>query len=91
MLVYRVVVQRARGLPPTADTSLARVAVVAADHAVPDFGLVFLGDTFSGGDFLLQLSHHQRAMAAGIASGAAEIQLNLVAHDYLGLPWEQRA
>ncbi|CAN5265749.1 acyl-CoA dehydrogenase family protein [soil metagenome] len=91
MLVYRVVDQRSRGLPPSADASLARVAVVAADHAVADFGIDFLGDTFTGNAFPLHLSHHERAIAAGIASGAAEIQLNLVATDYLGLPREPRA
>jgi alkylation response protein AidB-like acyl-CoA dehydrogenase len=91
LLVYRVVDQRARGLPPSADANLARVAVVAADHAVADFGLQFLGDTLSGDAHPLYLSHHERAIAAGIASGAAEIQLNLVAHDHLRLPREVRA
>lgn len=91
LLVYRVVDQRARGLPPSAHANLARVAVVAADHAVADFGLGFLPDTFSGTDFPLHLSHHERAIAAGVASGAAEIQLNLVAYDHLQLPREARA
>lgn len=91
MLVYRVVDQRTQGLPPSADANLARVAVVAADHAVADFGLDFLPDTFSGNEFPMHLSHHERAIAAGIASGATEIQLNLVASDYLRLPREARA
>jgi hypothetical protein len=58
---------------------------------VADFGLSFLGDTFTGDSFPLHLSHHERAIAAGIASGAAEIQLNLVAFDHLQLPREARA
>jgi alkylation response protein AidB-like acyl-CoA dehydrogenase len=91
LLVYRVVDQRARGLPPSADANLARVAVIAADHAVADFGLDFMPDTFSGDAYPLHLSHHERAIVAGIASGAAEIQLNLVASDYLHLPREARA
>jgi len=91
LLVYRVIDQRARGLPPNAESNLARVAVIAADHAVADFGLAFLPDTFSGDVFPLHLSHHERAIAAGIASGAAEIQLNLVAFDHLQLPREARA
>ena len=90
LLVYRVVDQRARGLPPSAESNLARVAVAAADHAVSDFGLDFLADGFCGEDEPLLLAHHERAIAAGIASGAAEIQLNLVAHDYLKLPREAR-
>ena len=90
LLVYRVVDQRVRGIPPSADANLARLAVVGADHAVADFGLDFLPDTFTGTDYPMHLSHHERAIAAGIASGAAEIQLNLVAHDYLRLPREAR-
>lgn len=86
VLVYRVVDERSRGLPPSADSSLARIAVVAAEHAVADFGMEFLSETFTGNDFPMHLSHHERAIASGIASGAAEIQLNLVARDYLGLP-----
>lgn len=91
LLVYRVVDQRARGLPPSADANLARVAVVAADHAVSDFGLAHLGDSYCGSDFPMHLQHHERAIAAGIAAGAAEIQLNLVASDFLRLPREARA
>jgi alkylation response protein AidB-like acyl-CoA dehydrogenase len=90
LLVYRVVDQRARQLPPSADASVARVAVVAAEHAVADFAMDFLPDSFSGTGFPIYLSHHERAIVAGIASGAAEIQLNLVAHDYLRLPREPK-
>ncbi|MET0543804.1 MAG: acyl-CoA dehydrogenase family protein [Variovorax sp.] len=89
-LVYRVVDQRARGLPPSADANLARVAVIAAEHAVADFGLDELNDDFSGGLHPLFLQHHERAITAGIASGAAEIQLNLIATDWLQLPREAR-
>lgn len=91
LLVYRVVDERTRGLPPSASANLARVAVVAADNAVADFGLTFLPDTFAGDGFPLHVSHHERAIAAGIASGAAEIQLNLVASEHLQLPREPHA
>jgi alkylation response protein AidB-like acyl-CoA dehydrogenase len=90
MLVYRVVDQRARGLPPSAESNLARVAVVAADHAVSDFALDHFGDALCGDDWPLLLAQHERAIAAGIASGAAEIQLNLIAHEHLRLPREPR-
>jgi len=46
-------------------------------------------EALSGADQML-LSHHQRAIVAGIASGAAEIQLNLIATEFLGLPREPR-
>ena len=91
MLVYRVVDQRARGLPPGAVSNLARVAVIAAEHAVADFGLDFLPEAYSGLDAPLLLANHERAIASGLASGAAEIQLGIVAHDFLGLPREARA
>jgi len=91
MLVYRNVDQRARGQPPGADASLARVAVVQADHAVADFVLDLLPDELSTASLPGLLAHHERAIAAGLASGAAEIQLNLIAHDFLRLPREARA
>jgi alkylation response protein AidB-like acyl-CoA dehydrogenase len=90
LLVYRVVDERARALPPSAVANLARVAVVKADHAVSDFALAHFGDALCGGGWPLVRAHHERAIAAGIASGAAEIQLNLVAHDWLQLPREPR-
>ena len=86
LLVYRVVDGRARGVPPGTESNLARVAVVAADHAVTDFGMDFLPDCFSGAEHPSFLSHHERAIVAGIAAGAAEIQLNLVARRHLNLP-----
>lgn len=90
LLVYRVVDQRARGMPPSAASNLARVAVVAADRAVSDFSLEYFADELCGESRPLVLAHHERAIAAGIASGAAEIQLNLVAHEWLQLPREPR-
>ncbi len=90
LLVYRVVDERARGVSPSAVSNLARVAVVKADHAVSDFVLAHLGDALCGDDWPLVLAHHERAIAAGIASGAAEIQLNLVAQAWLQLPREPR-
>jgi alkylation response protein AidB-like acyl-CoA dehydrogenase len=91
LLVYRVVDQRARGLPPTAESSLARWATVVADHAVSNFALEHMPESFSDEDNLAAPMHHERAIAAGIASGAAEIQLGIVAYDHLHLPRELRA
>lgn len=88
MLVYRVVDQRAKGFPPGPEASLARIAVIAADHAVSDFGLDHLPDAYSGGEFPDFLAHHERAIVSGIAAGAAEIQLGLVARRHINLPKE---
>jgi alkylation response protein AidB-like acyl-CoA dehydrogenase len=91
LLVYRVVDERSRGAPPSAESSLARFAVITADHAVSNFGLEFLPDSYSNDDISSLKPHHERAIASGIASGAAEIQLGIVAQSYLELPWEPRA
>jgi hypothetical protein len=48
-----------------------------------------LPEALAGADPLL-LAHHQRGIVAGIASGAAEIQLNLIATEFLQLPREPR-
>lgn len=88
MLVYRVVDGKAQDLPTDAFPSVARWAVVQADNGVNEFLTEFLPDGLLGGD-PVQQAHHQRAIAAGVASGAAEIQLNLIARRWLELPGEQ--
>jgi len=88
ILVYRAVDKRSRGEAIAAEASMARVAVVEADHAVTDFGIDFLPDTFSGRNFAAHLAHHERAIVTGIAAGAAEIQLGLIARHWLDLPRE---
>ncbi|WP_297492525.1 acyl-CoA dehydrogenase family protein [Acidocella sp.] len=89
MMVYRVVHQRATQAPQDAYGNLARWAIIQADHAVNDFMTEFMPEGLLGED-QMQIAHHQRAIAAGIASGAAEIQLNLAARRYLDLPSEPR-
>ncbi|MFY0634028.1 MAG: acyl-CoA dehydrogenase family protein [Vannielia sp.] len=86
VLVYRVVDAKARGEVPGTEANVARLAVIGADHAVSDFGMEFLPDCFTGTDHAAFLAHHERAIVTGIAAGAAEIQLNLVAQRHLGLP-----
>ena len=89
MLVYRIVDGKARDLPPDAFGSLARWSVVVADNGVNEFMTEFLPEGLLGED-PVQQAHHQRAISAGIASGAAEIQLNLTARRWLQLPGEKR-
>lgn len=89
MLVYRIVDGKARDLPPDAFGSVARWSVVVADNGVNEFMTEFLPEGLLGED-PVQQAHHQRAIAAGIASGAAEIQLNLTARRWLQLPGEKR-
>jgi alkylation response protein AidB-like acyl-CoA dehydrogenase len=88
-LVYRIVDSKARNLPPDAFGSVARWAVVLADNGVNEFMTEFLPEGLLGED-PMQQAHHQRAIAAGVASGAAEIQLNLTAQRWLDLPREPK-
>lgn len=87
MLAYRIVDGKARNLPPDAFGGVARWSVVLADNGVNDFLTEYLPEGLLGED-PVQQAHHQRAIAAGVASGAAEIQLNLVARHWLELPGE---
>jgi len=86
---YSIIDQRVHGITAGPEASAARVATVMAERAVGEFVVEQLPDALMGGDNLL-LAHHQRAIVAGIASGAAEIQLNLVATELLKLPREPR-
>lgn len=86
MLVYRTVDMRSRGEAVDAEASLARVAVAEADQSVTEFGMEFLPDAFNGEDYPAFLAHHERAIVTGIAAGATEIQLGLIARRWLGLP-----
>src|SRR3546814_17782014 len=77
---YNIIDQRVRGVTASPEASAARVATVMAERAVGEFVVEHLPDALAGGDTML-LAHHQRAIVAGLASGAAELHLNLVATD----------
>jgi alkylation response protein AidB-like acyl-CoA dehydrogenase len=85
VLTYKVIDLRAKGSPPTADTQLARVLGTRADTAIGEFALEVMGaegleyGSFADANFRL-------AMTAGVAVGATEVQLNLIAARFLGLP-----
>jgi alkylation response protein AidB-like acyl-CoA dehydrogenase len=85
VLHYRVVDQRAKGEPPSADSNVARVAGTLADRAIGELALDLWGGEAlaygSPGD-----SNFRTAMWAGVATGTTEIHLNLIAERLLGLP-----
>jgi alkylation response protein AidB-like acyl-CoA dehydrogenase len=85
MLTYAVIDRRSRGNAPDGSTSVARYATVVAENTVAGFVLDFQPSLMAGVADPMIETHHRRAIAAGIASGAAEIQLNLIARDVLGL------
>jgi len=85
LLSYQVIDRRARGLPPNSESSIGRFAVTAAERAVAEFVTEFWPEALCGED-MLALAHHQRAITASIAAGAAEIQLDLIARQFLELP-----
>ena len=85
MLVYRVIDERARGLPPTPNAYLARAAMVQAERAVGDLAMDLMGaEGLEHGS--LADEQLRKSMVAGIAAGAYEIQLNLIARLVLDLP-----
>jgi alkylation response protein AidB-like acyl-CoA dehydrogenase len=86
---YQIIDQRARGAATGPEANAARVATVSCERLVAEFVVEHCPEALAGGDPML-LAHHQRAIVAGIASGAAEIQLNLVATELLKLPREPR-
>ncbi len=86
---YQIVDQRRHGTPTGPEASAARYATVMAERLAGEFVVEHCPEALSGADPLL-LAHHQRAIVAGIASGAAEIQLNMIATELLQLPREPR-
>lgn len=85
MLVYEAVDERSKSAPQTGIASMARYAVVLAERQVADFVLDWTPHLFVSDTQPMVATHHKRAIAAGLAAGAAEIQLNLIARDMLGL------
>jgi alkylation response protein AidB-like acyl-CoA dehydrogenase len=87
LLTYKVIDQRVHGLPPSADTNVARVAGTLAERAVSDLALELFGaEAAEYGSFAD--AHFRLAMTAGVAVGTTEVNLNLVASRVLGLPRE---
>ena len=85
MLSYEAVDQRMKSAPGTGTASMARYAIVLCERQVADFVLDWTPHLFASDGNPMVATHHKRAIAAGLAAGAAEIQLNLIARNVLGL------
>ena len=86
---YAIVQKRVEGLAVGPESSSARYATVQAERAVCEFVVDYVPEALADASPYLKM-HHQRGIVAGIASGAAEIQLNIIAGDVLELPREPR-
>jgi alkylation response protein AidB-like acyl-CoA dehydrogenase len=85
VLVYRVIDERARLLPPSPHVYLARAAMVQAERLVGGllldiYGLGALEVGSAAGE------HLRKSMTAGLAGGSYEMQLNLISRLLLHLP-----
>lgn len=89
MASYALVSKRAQGEAVGAQASSARYATIMAERRVAEFVVEYLPEALADAHPYLKM-HHQRGIVAGIAAGAAEIQLNIIASDVLGLPREPR-
>ena len=86
---YAIVDKRVKELPIGPEASTARYNVVMAERAVSEFVVEYLPQALFDAEPYRQM-HHQRGIVAGLASGAAEIQLNIIATEVLELPREPR-
>jgi alkylation response protein AidB-like acyl-CoA dehydrogenase len=86
---YAIVTKRAKGEGVGPESSSARFATVMAERRVVEFVAEYLPEALVDAHPYLKM-HHQRGIVAGIAAGAAEIQLNIIASDVLKLPREPR-
>lgn len=85
MLYYHVIDERAHDLPPSTNANMARVAMVQAERLVAEACLELAGSEVFR--YASPAEHQLRkSMAAGIAAGTYEVQLNLISRQHLHLP-----
>jgi alkylation response protein AidB-like acyl-CoA dehydrogenase len=85
MLFYRVIDEREHDEPQSPSANLARVAMVDSERLVGRLAADLLGLAGLESGTLADTAL-RKSMAAGVAAGTYEIQLNMVARRVLGLP-----
>jgi alkylation response protein AidB-like acyl-CoA dehydrogenase len=85
-LCLQVINDRVQKKPVNPITNVARYSIVAADRQIAEFVGDYLGDELIGAKDPLLFQAYRRTGSTGIAAGAAEIQLNLIARNLLKLP-----
>jgi alkylation response protein AidB-like acyl-CoA dehydrogenase len=84
LLAYRVIDERAHNLPPSPNVYVARAAMVQAERLVGQIVVDLLGsDGLEAGSIADE--QLRKSLAAGLAGGSYETQLNLIARLALGL------
>jgi alkylation response protein AidB-like acyl-CoA dehydrogenase len=85
LLCLRIIDGRMKKRDPGAETNIARYSLTLADRAVGDFIGEFMHDTLLSGTEQTILTQFRRAASTGLGAGAAEIQLDLIAQNFLEL------
>ncbi len=85
LLAYRVIDARAKGIPASGMSSVSRAATARADRLVADVAMEAYGTRGLIADSEPDAVWWQ-ALAAGVAGGSYEIQLNLISHQVMHLP-----
>ena len=85
MLYYQVIDERARTLPPSPNANVARVAMIQAERLSAEACAALQGNEIMRYGSVSDLQM-RKSLAAGIAAGTYEVQLNLVSRRHLGLP-----
>ena len=85
LLTYVVVDERAKQRPPSVNANISRITASEACTDLTNFLVEHLPDMLTGGDPILR-EFHRGNIAATIAAGTYELQLNLIARGALDLP-----
>lgn len=85
LLTYVVVDERAKDKPPSVNANISRITASEACTDLTNFLIEYLPDILTGGDAILR-EFHRGNIAATIAAGTYELQLNLIARNALELP-----